>query len=142
MPRSRQTRADRQQHHIRHDSLAPAVDNRLCQRPYTKKAWESSQSLVPHIEAFALPGTVERATQKPTPICHATLPPHHARSGQAQRRGSVMTYPSGIHCCHVLDCPRKLRSSYVSSTKRSKRLIHICPSFPSHSPMTGLLLGE
>lgn len=32
-----------------------------------KKAWEFSPSLVPHLEALALPGTVERATRKPTP---------------------------------------------------------------------------
>lgn len=31
-----------------------------------------------------------------------------------------------IHCCHVLDCTRNLRDSYASSTKRSKRLCHIC----------------
>jgi len=35
---------------------------------YIKKAWESL-SLVPRAEALALPGTVERATQRPTPIC-------------------------------------------------------------------------
>ena len=33
-----------------------------------RKAWESVPSLVPRIEAFALPITVERATQKPTLI--------------------------------------------------------------------------
>lgn len=31
-----------------------------------KKAWEFSPSLVPRIEALALPDTVERATRKPT----------------------------------------------------------------------------
>lgn len=32
-----------------------------------KKTWEFLPSLVPRSEALALPGTDERATQKPTP---------------------------------------------------------------------------
>jgi len=37
--------------------------------PYTKKRGRLYLLLIPRSEAFALPITVERATQRPTPIC-------------------------------------------------------------------------
>ena len=36
---------------------------------HTKKRGNLYLLLVPHFEAFALPITAKRATQKPTPIC-------------------------------------------------------------------------
>ena len=111
-----------------------------------KKAWEFSPSLVPHLEALALPGTVERATRKPTPDMNvASIRRHtsvHRQKGRAhntsRRAPTVAMFLTD--CCHVLDCTRNLRDFQVSSTKRSKRLCHICvvPSLPpSGLPLRG-----
>lgn len=90
-----------------------------------EKAWEFSLSLVPRIEALALPGTAERATRKPTPDMNVA--PHRRHTNVHRQEGHVHnTSHWDIHCCHVLDCTRNLRDSYASSTKRSKRLCHIC----------------
>lgn len=50
-----------------------------------KKAWEFSPSLVPRIEAFALPGTVERATRKPTPDMNVS--PIRRRTNVCRQKG-------------------------------------------------------
>lgn len=54
-------------------------------RTYTKKAWEFSQSLVPRIEALALPDTVERATRKPTP--NMNVAPIRRRTDARRQKG-------------------------------------------------------
>ena len=60
---------------------------------YTK-AWEFSPSLVPHLEALALPGTVERATRKPTPDMYVA--PICRRTYVHQQKGHVyITHPDG-----------------------------------------------
>lgn len=53
----------------------------------TKKAWESCLSLVPRIEAFALPVKVERATQKPTQYAYMIIlsTPRHRGAPSAIR---------------------------------------------------------
>ena len=51
---------------------------------YTK-AWEFSPSLVPRIEALALPGTVERATRKPTPDMNVS--PIRRRTNVCRQKG-------------------------------------------------------
>ena len=63
-------------------------------------------SLVPQFEALALPITVERATQKPTPNMFLA-------------NTSKLTYPTqDIYCCFGLDCDLNLRDSELPRTKR------------------------
>ena len=77
-----------------------------------KKAWELS-SLVPRIEAFALPCIVERATSKPTPICKRTIPPYNTPNAgtrqyepcamAAKGDAHIYTHPENIYRCNVRD---------------------------------------
>ena len=59
-----------------------------------KKAWEFSPSLVPHLEAFALPDTVERATRKPTPDMNV-MPIRRHIYLYADRKDMHITHPVG-----------------------------------------------
>lgn len=79
-----------------------------------KKAGQLYLLLVPLIEAFALPITVERATQKPTPnVLNMPSSPEYNR-----------TWATNIHPNRHLSLPCSLaviwnlRSSYEPKTKR------------------------
>ena len=63
-------------------------------------------SLVPRIEAFALPCIVERATSKPTPICiHLSLYGYKTYRLDAITipvKGCELTHPESTYRCYVL----------------------------------------
>lgn len=63
-------------------------------------------SLVPRIEAFALPCIVERATSKPTPICiHLSLYGYKTYRLDAIShpvKGCELTHPESTYRCYVL----------------------------------------
>ena len=60
-----------------------------------KKSVGVKPLLVPHSEAFALPDIVERATQKPTPICTDT--PFHRVPIRALRTQKLRKKNAYIH---------------------------------------------
>ena len=77
-----------------------------------KKAWEFSPSLVPHLEAFALPDTVERATRKPTPDMNVASIRRrtsvHRQKGRAhntsRRASTVAMFLTVSESCEVSKC--------------------------------------
>ena len=83
----------------------------MCTYIYTK-ACEFSPSLVPHLEAFALPDTVERATRKPTPdmnvapICqHTDVCRQKGRAHNTSRRApTVAMFLTVSESCEVSKC--------------------------------------
>ena len=88
-------------------------------------------SLVPRIEAFALPCIVERATSKPTPICiHFSLYGYKTYRFDAISHTSKgmrnISHPEGIYRCYAQDCVRSLRSSDSSRTKRQVNAFILC----------------
>ena len=80
--------------------------NLLC----TKKAWESIPLPVPHLKAFALPNPVERATQKPTPVCITHL--RYTFINKVYLRlvnthpwtSTVASFLTGLKVCEVFRC--------------------------------------
>ena len=87
-------------------------------------------SPVPRVEAFALPGIVERATSKPTPM-NIIIPHQTTSPTQAVFIGKGMRiYTSRRHLPLLSpDNSRKLRSFYTSRTKRFANAFLICRDY-------------
>ena len=77
-----------------------------------KKAWEFLHPPVPHLEAFALPSTVERATQKPTPdmsyytpiVRTIELRPTKCKKYTSRRTSTVAMSLTVLKICEVSKC--------------------------------------
>lgn len=113
-----------QKHSFRHICrLSPQI-NPVSTSLYTKKKRESLYPLlIPLIKALALPSLVERATQKPTPICIMTLECTFDR----QRRTKDINIPRRhlLLLCFgwILEFAKFCRAKNKTS---SKRLFYIC----------------
>ena len=84
---------------------------------------------VPHFEAFALPSLIERATQKPTPICNQ---PHCALLVYSACSVMIYTYPMGAYRCHVPEQTLKFaKFRSVKNKAPCKRLLYMCPNPPA-----------
>ena len=84
----------------RHDTFMPLAPEKAVVIIRTwfcsiKKSVGVEPLLVPHSEAFALPDIVERATQKPTPICTDT--PFHRVPIRALRTQKLRKKNAYIH---------------------------------------------
>ena len=77
-----------------------------------KKRGNLYLSLVPRFKAFALPSKVERATQKPTPICTCLSVPSTTR----KHTKGFYTHPADTYHCFVLDF--RLRSCEVLNRQK------------------------
>ena len=84
---------------------------------------------VPHFEAFALPSLIERATQKPTPICNQ---PHCALLVYSACSVMIYTYPMDAYRCHVPEQTLKFaKFRSVKNKAPCKRLLYMCPNPPA-----------
>ena len=80
-------------------------------------------SPVPHLEAFALPITVERATQKPTPICIMTLECTFDRQWRTKDINIPRRHLLLLCFGWILEFAKFCRAKNKTS---SKRLFYIC----------------
>ena len=86
---------------------------------------------VPRIEAFALPGTVERATQKPTPICIYAFPCMLQRNDAGTPRVAIKYTRRASIVAMSLTVPEVCE---VSMRQGTKRLINAFPLYAVPAP--------
>ena len=105
--------------------------------PYTKKKRGASLSLVPRVEAFALPYQSKRATLKAPRKCiyrlfHKIQSTH--RNGHSILKGMYIIHPRGVPVALFLTNSLNLRSSNTSKPKRTVTpFMYMClPKHPTH----------
>ena len=89
-------------------------------------------SLVPHLEALASPNLIERATQKPTPICRYS---RHAYASQRKQPTRYLHIHKASTVALFFNCDLKLPDLKVSRTKRKVNAFNMSRPHPPHSPM-------
>ena len=111
--------------------LFKQIINVLCDVHIQKERGSLYLLPVPRIEAFALPGTVERATQKPTPICIYASLCHAAQNGAGTPKVAIKHTHRASTVAMFLTVPEVCE---VSMRQGTKRLINAFPLYAVPTP--------